>query len=671
MALSFAEIRDLICQALEAQGGDACCPCIVDIYPDQVIYSLDDHYYQCTYSIANGQVVLGEKSEVEKRVEYIPLKAACTMLAAVEGENGHRWKVKVIEFGPDKAGAIYWDKAKLMAAMPLFEGAKVFALDEAQHMSKSHIFGKSVKNIVGALSNPTADDTAIYAQLVILPSASWLHDNLIGCRNMGISDVYGLSVDISAKVGKRNVGGKSMQVPELVTGVTVDVVYEPAAGGKFIQLAAAMQTDQKRGTTMDDEKLKKMEVTACRIEMQAELADSKLPAAAQEKLKKQFAGKVFETDELKAAIKLEKEYLDKLTGGGQVLGAGSVRITTDAHDKNVSMLDDFFSGKQHSFKAAYIQITGDDRVTGDVRAAGNLRAAIQSTTFDQILGDAITRRMLIEYNASGLDSWKKIVSIVPVLDFRTQRRPRLGGYGDLPTVAQSGAYAALTTPADEEATYSPGKKGGTETITLEAIKNDDVALLKRVPTKLARAASRTLYKFVFDLIGSNPAIYDAVALFHATHANIGTTALAKASLSAGRLAMIKQTEAGSGEQLGIPPRIIVVPADLEDTAYELTVQPNLGNFTPTQADAVRRQTWEVIAVKHWTDVNNWYLVADPADIPTIEVGFLDGKEEPELFVQDMPNVGSMFSNDQLTYKIRHIYGGAVMDYRGLYGAIVP
>ena len=26
----------------------------------------------------------------------------------------------------------------------------------------------------------------------------------------------------------------------------------------------------------------------------------------------------------------------------------------------------------------------------------------------------------------------------------------------------------------------------------------------------------------------------------------------------------------------------------------------------------------------------------------------------------------MFTNDQLTYKIRHIYGGAVIDYRGFY-----
>ncbi len=62
--------------------------------------------------------------------------------------------------------------------------------------------------------------------------------------------------------------------------------------------------------------------------------------------------------------------------------------------------------------------------------------------------------------------------------------------------------------------------------------------------------------------------------------------------------------------------------------------------------------------------------ADPRQIPTIEVGFLNGREEPELFVQDTPNVGSLFSNDQVIYKIRHIYSGAVMDFRGFYKAVV-
>ena len=38
--------------------------------------------------------------------------------------------------------------------------------------------------------------------------------------------------------------------------------------------------------------------------------------------------------------------------------------------------------------------------------------------------------------------------------------------------------------------------------------------------------------------------------------------------------------------------------------------------------------------------------------------------------KDNPTSGSMFTHDKLTWKIRHIYGGNVLDYRGMYGAIV-
>ena len=62
--------------------------------------------------------------------------------------------------------------------------------------------------------------------------------------------------------------------------------------------------------------------------------------------------------------------------------------------------------------------------------------------------------------------------------------------------------------------------------------------------------------------------------------------------------------------------------------------------------------------------------ADPLDIPTIEIGFLDGNEEPELFIQDQPTVGAMFSHDKLTWKLRHTYGGNVLDFRGLTKAVV-
>ncbi len=70
------------------------------------------------------------------------------------------------------------------------------------------------------------------------------------------------------------------------------------------------------------------------------------------------------------------------------------------------------------------------------------------------------------------------------------------------------------------------------------------------------------------------------------------------------------------------------------------------------------------------DVNNWYLSAGKGEIDLIEVGFLNGKETPEVLVQDQPTVGNVFTADTIRYKVRHEYGGALPDYRAFAAGIV-
>jgi hypothetical protein len=291
--------------------------------------------------------------------------------------------------------------------------------------------------------------------------------------------------------------------------------------------------------------------------------------------------------------------------------------------------------------------------------------AVSAATFGDILGDSITRAMIREYGAlEAYQDWRWLCDVVPVTDFRTQERARMGGYGNLPAVAENGAYAALSTPTDEKATYAATKRGGTETVSLEAIANDDVGALRRIPMALATSAGRTLYEFVYNFLATNPVIYDGLALFHATHANLGTAALNEASFAAARLAMKKQTELDSAKRLGITLRHVAVPSDLEEIAYDLFVRQSNNDETFVQS---RKPTVHV--VDYWTDTNNWFATADNAQVPLIELGFYGG-EDPQLFIQDNPTQGSLFSNDQVKYKIRHIYSGAVRDFRGFYGAIV-
>lgn len=65
----------------------------------------------------------------------------------------------------------------------------------------------------------------LYGTLTILPAAKWLRDNLVGCAEMGLDNVLGLSVDVNGKLGFTTVDGKKAQMMTMIASATVDVVY--------------------------------------------------------------------------------------------------------------------------------------------------------------------------------------------------------------------------------------------------------------------------------------------------------------------------------------------------------------------------------------------------------------------------------------------------------------
>ena len=419
------------------------------------------------------------------------------------------------------------------------------------------------------------------------------------------------------------------------------------------------------------------------------IAESGLPEAARERLTARFAeAETIGPDDVDKAITAEREYLNKLVPGhpgAAVTGlAGTARVElveaqADKLKKRLDALFDPADRSERSIKTVYIDMTGDERVTGMRKHcdSARLREAISIGTgagagvFADVFGDSLTRRMQREYRTMDRYMWwRDVCEIAGPNDFRSQERTRWGGYGDLPTVAQAGAYTALTSPTDEKETYTVSKRGGTEAISLEAIKNDDMQVVMRIPARLGRAAARTVSSVVAAIFTANSGggqTLDTASqtLFHANHNNSGTAALSAASLAAGRLAMVKQPELSSSKRIGILPRCLLVPDDLEETAINLFRRDDEND--PTFVTALG---YMVKPVPDWTDANDWVLVADPMDIPTIEIGFLDGMEEPEIFLQSMETVGSLFDNDQWKWKIRHIYGVTALDHRGLYKGIV-
>ncbi|MGQ9370535.1 phage major capsid protein [Azospirillum sp. A39] len=407
---------------------------------------------------------------------------------------------------------------------------------------------------------------------------------------------------------------------------------------------------------------------------------STLPTPAKVRIIGEFERtEAFTEAQVEERVRDEIAYLAPFATGGRVSGLGGTALVESMEDRRKkidTMLDAFFdpSHSEHrhalSFKECYAEITGDHRVSGRLRDCdqARLREALGTDSFDTVLGDGIHRRMIADYRQqTPLDAYRNLVTIGNASDFRNMERVRWGGYGDLPEVAEGDPYLELASPdEDDPAVFRVKKRGGTERITIELIKNDDVGVIRRIPTDLGRAAKRTLSRGVLSLFPANRAIADGKALFHADHNNLGTAALSGTSLAARRLAMMQQTSLGSDEPLFIPPKFLWVPAELEETGFNL-----FRRATETDQTYVQSLNLVVQPVWCWTDPDNWGLSADPMDIPVFELAFLDGREEPELFVQDSPTSGSLFSNDAITYKIRHIWGVVELDYRGVQYSVVP
>lgn len=708
-------------------------PYVRALFPETVVVERDGKLLRYPYTVNGTDVTLGEPVEVVQSYVPAggAMREAAGLFIEALPKAGTapsaRYRVRVIRAGMS-GNMNFYPAAVLREAVPLFDGVRVFVKSDEEHIAGK---GKDFRNLVGRLVEPTfiegkGDDTGeLQAVLELLEPEGTVATKLREAWDRNMTSLFGLSIDATGPAKQRTHQGRTFREAQAIRTVkSVDLIVEPGAGGEVISLIEALNEEDdmlrtriislieakrpdlltgKDVAKLDDAALetifaeamkepaaaapagvtksdldKTVRLVEARANMRSRIDLSKLPEKAKAKLRKQFeADESFTEAQVDQAIKDELEYLADFTESGTVRGLGeNFRIESGEtrQAKITRMLDAFFdpTHKDHrqaqSFKEAYIEITGDKRVTGQLRDCdqASMREALGTGDLANVLGDSITRRMVADYRQENqYDIWRRIATVAPAGDFRTQERTRVGGYGDLPAVTQGAPYAPLTSPTDEKATYAVGKKGGTEEITLEAIKNDDVGLIRRIPVKMSRAAKRTLAKFALDFIRVNPTVYDGLALFHATHGNLGSAALDAASLAARRIAMLKQTELGSADRIGIGPRSLLVPADLENAAVDL-----FRRNTNQDKTFIQSLSLDVLPVWYWTDTNDWALAADILDIPGIEIGFLDGNEEPELFVQDSPIVGSMFSHDKLTYKIRHIYGGNVLDFRAFDKSVV-
>lgn len=122
--------------------------------------------------------------------------------------------------------------------------------------------------------------------------------------------------------------------------------------------------------------------------------------------------------------------------------------------------------------------------------------------------------------------------------------------------------------------------------------------------------------------------------------------------------------------LALEKPILWVPRSLRTVALQLKNSEFNPEGSERAVNTIRDSFEPIVSPYLRGDENNYYLSANPNDVEGIEIGFLNGKEDPEILVQDQPTVGNVFTYDTIRYKVRHEFGGAVVDFRAFAGAIV-
>lgn len=459
-------------------------------------------------------------------------------------------------------------------------------------------------------------------------------------------------------------------------------------------LAPASTTPAPEATQLqqDAQEVRQFRTT---LEVGTLLQASSLPELAQKRVRKRFENQVATGTQIQAAIDEERSYLAELmparpNGVGGARPQNGVSVGAEKIDRLQAALDRAFGLVPENadlktiapigLRRLYDEITlGQDEGVSGVLQESTMRAMLQedftNTTLPRVVANTLYRRLMKDYREVDYKE-RNFFSVRPgVKDFKTQEVNRVGYFVDIPTVnPESADYAELAAYAEEFESYAVGQKGAKVTITRKHIINDDIGAVAKVTGRLGRAARRTFAKFIYGFFTTNANMQDGVAWFHATHANLRTVALSIAELVQHDLLLYNQVELTSGEKLASGLHHLLIPKALEDAAININKSMLLPGSPNNDANRWHKHFGEnnerIVVVPFFSDANDYFTTTNPADVDIIEVAFLNGQEEPELWVADNPTVGQMFTADKLVYKIRHEYGGVPVDFRGVTKAAV-
>jgi len=283
-----------------------------------------------------------------------------------------------------------------------------------------------------------------------------------------------------------------------------------------------------------------------------------------------------------------------------------------------------------------------------------------------ILSNVANKFLVQSFNAVE-SAWRQIASFRSVSDFKAITSYSLTGAGQYEKVSPGGSIKHGTL-GEVSYTNQADTYGKILSITRKDIINDDLGAFTQIPMRLGRGGALAINDLFWTVflagIGSS---------FWASGKNNVSTgagsALSSAGLNTALQKFRKQTDPDS-KPLGVTPKFLLVPAELEITADELMTSTAVNTGGSSTTDKVpNRNVWTskftpvmstYLSNSSYTGYSTtaWWLLADPMDLSTIEVAFLNGREMPVIETAE-----AEFDTLGIAVRAYHDFGAALQEYR--------
>ena len=242
---------------------------------------------------------------------------------------------------------------------------------------------------------------------------------------------------------------------------------------------------------------------------------------------------------------------------------------------------------------------------------------VASEQFGYLLDPGLRKIFMDEYNLP--DSKMDMLYGVEKSSKANEYDYGIGGVGDLEEFTGTIPYTDFE--GQYKITYTHKEWVQGMKIERKLVDDDQYNVINKRPMSLAISSKRTREKHGASIFNNafNTGVFvggDSKALCASDHgwegtvttqSNTGTTALTPASLATARLAMRNFMD-DTDNLLTAKGDLLLVPPELEQTAFEITKTQNVPYSPDNTANFIGAQNYKVVVWDYLTDTNNWFLI---------------------------------------------------------------